>query len=181
MSHRPYTGTQDAPGTKTAEGCLELMRLLNKTWGFTFHGGFNNRPILSGPSKGKLSVHATGRAIDVKYPRTRYGRNQAVQVWVWLMQNSATLQIEAAHDYAYQKLGDRRAYGRGYQCSRGEGCDPGAVVEFDSKRNAGSLGGNWLHIELAPALAHDRKALRDAWMDCAKPVPLLKPRSRQAR
>jgi hypothetical protein len=178
---RKYTGTTDAPGTKTAEGCTELARLLNKTWGFTFHGGFNNRRILSGSSKGKWSVHATGRAIDIAYPRTRHGRNQAVQVWVWLMQNTATLQIEGAHDYSHQKPGDPVAYGRGYQCSRGEGCEPGAVVEFTAQRNAGSFGGNWLHIELAPALAHDKKALRDAWMSCAKPEPLLKPQAVQAR
>jgi hypothetical protein len=178
---RKYTGTTDAPGTATAEGCMELMRLLNKTWGFKFHGGFVNRKILSGSSKGKWSVHATGRAIDVAYPKTRYGRRQAVQVWVWLMQNTSTLQIEGAHDYGYRKQGDTISYGRGYQCTRGEGCEPGAVVEFDAKRNAGSFGGNWLHIELAPQLAHDKKALRDAWMTIEKPQPLLKAKARKAR
>jgi hypothetical protein len=97
------------------------------------------------------------------------------------MANTAVLQIEGAHDYSYQKPGDPIAHGRGYQCTRGEGSEPGAVVEFDAKRNAGSFGGNWLHIELAPALAHDKKALRDAWMACAKPEPLLKPQTVQAR
>jgi hypothetical protein len=178
---RKYTGTTDAPGTKTAEGCEELTRLLNKTWGFTFHGGFNNRRILSGSSKGKWSVHATGRAIDIAYPKTRYGRSQAVQVWEWLMQNTATLQIEGAHDYSFKKPNDPLAYGRGYQCTRGEGTDKGAVVEFDAKRNAGSFGGNWLHIELAPSLSDDKKALRDAWMSIEKPVPLLKSQTVQAR
>lgn len=115
----------------------------------------------------------------MRYPSTRYGRNQAVQVWTWLVMNSEQLQIEAIHDYAYQKPGDSRAYGRGYRCSRGEGCE--GVVEFDAKRNAGSLGMPWIHIELAPALATDAEAMRAAWKAVEKPTPLLKPKTTQVR
>lgn len=176
---RPYTGTRDAPGTRTTPGAAELARLITKTWGFRMVGGFNNRKILSGSSKGKWSVHATGRAIDMRYPSTRYGRHQAVQVWVWLLEHSEQLQIECIHDYAYQKPGDRRAYGRGYKCSRGEGCE--GVKDFTASRNAGSLGMPWLHIELSPAMADDRKALRAAWMGLDKPQPLLRPKTRQVR
>lgn len=163
---RKYTGTFDAPGKSTREGCLELFRLINKTWGFTFLGGFNNRPIQSGSSKGKLSVHATGRAIDIAYPKTEYGRHQAIQVWVWLLQNTKALGIEAMHDYAHGK------YGQGYRCDRGEGC--AGVVEFTRTRNAGSIGGNWIHIELSPRMARSRRRLRRAWMKIEKPSPLLK-------
>ena len=176
---RPYTGSSDAPGTRLRPGLTELSRLINKTWGFKFIGGFVNRKILSGPSKGQWSVHATGRAIDMRYPSTRYGRNQAVQVWVWLLQNTQQLQIEEIHDYAYQKPGDPRAYGRGYRCSRGEGC--AGVIDYTAKVNAGSLGGNWLHIELSPFMADDAKALREAWKAIPKPQPLLKPKTTQAR
>ena len=163
---RPYTGTKDAPGKATAEGCLELFREIRATWGFRFHGGYQNRPILSGPSKGKPSVHSTGRAIDIAYPKTEYGRHQAVQVWVWLLQNTANLGIECMHDYAHGK------YGQGYLCTRGEGCE--GVVEFTKERNAGSIGGNWLHIELSPSMAKSRRKVRRALGKIAKPSPLLK-------
>ena len=165
--NRPYTGSKDAPGTQTQAGCLEMVRLIRKTWGFTFHGGFNNRTIYSGSSKGKLSVHATGRAIDIAYPKTAYGRNQAVQVWVWLLQNTKALGIEAMHDYSHGE------YGQGYRCSRGEGCE--GVVQFTKDNNAGSVGGNWLHIELSPKMAKSRIRFRRAWMKISKPEPLLGP------
>lgn len=144
-----------------------MVRLIRKTWGFTFHGGFNNRTIFSGSSKGQLSVHATGRAIDIAYPKTAYGRHQAVQVWVWLLQNTKALGIEAMHDYAH---GD---YGQGYRCSRGEGCE--GVIEFTKENNAGSAGGNWIHIELDPKMAKSRLRFRKAWMKIPKPEPLLGP------
>ena len=102
-----------------------------------------------------------------------------MQVWAWLVMNSEQLQIECVHDYAYQKPGDKRAYGRGYRCDRGEGC--AGVVDFDAKRNAGSLGMPWLHIELAPAVAESADAMRAVWKAVEKPSPLLKPKTTQVR
>jgi hypothetical protein len=111
----------------------------------------------------QLSVHATGRAVDLGYQN----RDNALILWNFLLNNSAQLGIEEIHDYAYrwpnQDPKDTTAWGAGYRCSRGEGL--AGVKIFNAKDNAGTPGGRWLHVELAPHFADDAKAFRAAWID----------------
>jgi hypothetical protein len=111
----------------------------------------------------QLSVHATGRAVDLGYQN----RDNALILWNFLLNNSAQLGIEEIHDYAYrwpnQDPKDKTAWGAGYRCSRGEGL--AGVKIFNAKDNAGTPGGRWLHVELAPHFADDAKAFRAAWID----------------
>ena len=87
------------------------------------------------------------------------------------MEHSEALGICEVHDYAYrnpkQPDSDKTAWGRGYRCSRGEG-EKGVKI-YDSKENAGTPGGNWLHVELEPELAKDAEALKAAWKALPKP------------
>ena len=148
---RRYTGAKDAPAAGLTPGARSLTRLAAAQFGVTSAGGFNVRPILSGPSKGKPSVHGTGRAVDLKYAR----RPQGVALWDFLLANTALLQIEAVHDYAFPQ------YGRGYRCSRGEG--QRGVKIFTATDNAGSIGGRWIHVEISPFMAQNPPELRKAW------------------
>jgi hypothetical protein len=111
----------------------------------------------------QLSVHASGRAVDLGYQN----RDNALTLWNFLLNNSAQLGIEEIHDYAYrwpqQDPKDATAWGAGYRCSRGEGL--AGVKIFIAKDNAGTPGGRWLHVELAPNFADDAKAFRAAWID----------------
>jgi hypothetical protein len=117
-----------------------------------------------------------GQAVDLAYPKTRAGRAAARQAWDWFMEHSEALGICEVHDYAYrnpkQPDSDKTAWGRGYRCSRGEGTDPKSVKIYDSKENAGTPGGNWLHIELEPELAKDAEALTEAWKALPRPPKL---------
>jgi hypothetical protein len=114
----------------------------------------------------QLSVHASGRAVDLGYQN----RDNALALWNFLIANTAQLGIEEIHDYSYrnpnQDPKDKTAWGAGYRSSRGEGMR--GIRIFDAKNNAGTPNGRWLHVELSPAMADDAKAFRAAWIDALK-------------
>jgi hypothetical protein len=97
-------------------------------------------------------------------------RKVAVEAWNWFIQYSAELGIEEIHDYAFDPdgKGAGKPWGRGFRCSRGEGTK--GVKIFSSTDNAGSPGGKWLHIELAPELANSADKMATAWKALPKPV-----------
>ena len=169
---RKYTGNSDGNSGKVRPGTQELFRLASKRFGFSNLGMYVNRRMNNSnadkdPTNPKwLSVHATGRAVDLGYKN----RKNAVAFWNFLIANSEALGIEEIHDYAYkwpqQDPKDKTAWGAGYRCSRGEGLR--GIRIFNSKNNAGTPGGRWIHVEISPAMADDPKALRSAWIQCLK-------------
>lgn len=165
---RRYTGNTDGNAGRTLPGTRELFRLASKRWQFVNLGLYQNRRMNNpradrDPLNPKyLSVHATGRAVDMGYR----SRRAAVQCWEFLVTNSAALQIEEVHDYAYrwpnQDPADKTAWGAGYRCSRGEGL--AGVRIFTARNNAGTPGGRWLHVELSPYMANNPREFRRAWI-----------------
>jgi hypothetical protein len=157
---RPYTGNKDGNYGSVRPGTTELLRLASKRWGFTNLGTYANRAMRGST---QLSVHATGRAVDLGYNN----RDNALALWNFLLANTAQLGIEEIHDYSYkwpnQDPKDKTAWGAGYRNSRGEGL--AGVKIFTAKDNAGTPGGKWLHVELSPAMADDAKTFRAAWID----------------
>lgn len=169
---RKYTGNSDGLAAGTRPGTKELFRLASKRWGFTNLGMFANRRMNNAKSNADptnpkyLSVHATGRAVDMGYT----DRKKAEECWNFLISHTQELGIEEIHDYAYKWPGqdkkDKTAWGAGYRCSRGEGL--AGVKIFTAKDNAGTPGGKWLHVELSPEMADDPKKFRAAWIECLK-------------
>jgi hypothetical protein len=169
---RKYTGNSDGVAAGARKGTEELMRLASKRWGFTNMGIFSNRRMNNAAAKADptnpkfLSVHATGRAVDMGWK----DRAKALECWNFLIANTAQLGIEEIHDYSYrnplQDKKDRNSWGAGFRCSRGEGI--AGIVIYDAQRNAGTPNGKWLHVELSPAMADNPKAFRDAWIACLK-------------
>jgi hypothetical protein len=169
---RKYTGNTDGVSKVGARaGTVKLMELCHKRWGFTNLGIFGNRQMknpkaVAGDPRW-LSVHATGRAVDMGWT----DRAKALQAWDWFLANSAALGIEELHDYGFDaNVTDKVAgWGRGYRCSRGEGSDAKSVKIYDAKENAGSQGGHWLHVEISPAMADDAAKFEAAWRALPKP------------
>jgi hypothetical protein len=169
---RKYTGNSDGVAGGVRPGTTELLRLASKRWGFTNLGTYSNRRMNNAKAKADptnpayLSVHATGRAVDMGYK----DRAKALECWNFLIANTKQLGIEEIHDYAYkwpaQDPKDKTAWGAGYRCSRGEGM--AGIRIFDAKNNAGTPGGLWLHVELSPAMADDPAVFRRAWIDALK-------------
>jgi hypothetical protein len=177
---RKYTGNSDGVSKtgKARPGTLVLIDFCSKRWGFTNLGSFanrrmNNAAAAKDPNNPKwLSVHATGRACDLGYK----DRAAAVQAWEWFMQYTKELGIEEMHDYAFDPdgKGPKKAWGRGYRCSRGEGTDPKSVKIYDEKENAGTPGGLWLHFELSPEMADNPEKFEAAWKALPKPENIIK-------
>lgn len=163
---RKYTGNSDGLSrTGLRPGTKKFMQLAMKEYGLTNLGGFANRSMNNPKAKKNdpkwLSVHATGRACDLGYTN----RTKAMELWHFMLKNSAALGLEEAHDYAFDanKEDGKLGWGRGYRCSRGEG-EKGVKV-YNSQDNAGSQGGKWLHFELAPWAADDPNKFAAIWAE----------------
>lgn len=141
---RKYTGTSDGAAEHKLPGTEKLVALFLRRHGNKASnlGTWVVRDMRGKP--GVLSVHATGRAADIAYT----DRVTGLQIWSWLVDNSATLKIEAVHDYVKS---------RAYKCTRGEGA-AGVRKVTDI-----GPGGNWIHVELAPSMAYDAAKLEAAW------------------
>jgi hypothetical protein len=165
---RKYPFWPSWDGKATSPVIKNLFQRCNKRWGFTNLGMYVNRPMRGSKN---LSVHATGWAIDLGYPKTRAGRAKAVEAWNWLLLHSEELRICEIHDYSYrnpkQDPKDKTAWGRGYRCSRGEG-EKGVKV-FTKTDNAGTPGGAWLHVEVSNDW-ESAEAFEAAWRALPKPV-----------
>ncbi|CAB4148470.1 hypothetical protein UFOVP526_5 [uncultured Caudovirales phage] len=169
---RKYTGNSDGVSKVGARaGTLKFVELCQQQWKFTNLGVFanrrmNNAQAAADPKNPKwLSVHATGRACDMGWKK----RKTAVEAWNWLLANAVALGIEEIHDYAFDPdgAGAKKAWGRGFRCSRGEG-NKGVRI-FDASNNAGSAGGKWLHVELSPEMANNPERVASVWASLPKP------------
>jgi peptidoglycan hydrolase-like protein with peptidoglycan-binding domain len=112
------------------------------------------------------SVHATGRAADLSWRRdavwngkklekSSRGFNdyqQALQVVDFWVANAELFLIEEIHDYR------PNPWGRGWRCTR----DQWKSYQRSSIGN-GAPGGDWFHVEIAPAHADDAAYYRQAF------------------
>lgn len=168
---RPYTGF-DKIGTSTHPAAKKLADLLARRFGVSYMGGLVVRVMRSAPAKIQkldvtnpknaaavkpyMSVHASGRAIDV-------GSNDPKileAVFMLLVNNADELCIEEAHQYNYKAKGASKAWGRGYRCSRANDGKQG-IKEWTATENGGSAGGLWCHYEISASA--DPKAIEAAF------------------
>lgn len=154
-TQRPYTGF-DKIGSSTHPAAKKLAECLQKRYGMKYLGGLVIRPMRSAPAKIQtlpvtdprvepyLSIHATGRAIDVALDDP----TKLSEIFLFLLDNTDELFIEELHEYSYKAPGARKAWGRGYRCNRAK--KNKGVVNWDAKNNGGTPGGLWLHAEVSP-------------------------------
>ena len=79
---RKYTGNTDGVAAGVRPGTTELLRLASKRFAVTNLGTFANRQMRG---TNQLSVHATGRAVDLGYQN----RDNALALWNFLIANTA--------------------------------------------------------------------------------------------
>lgn len=169
----PYYPSFDGKGAQP--GTEKLVELCGKRWKTKNMGIYAARLMRNSHTEGKkigdpgmekwLSVHATGAAADIGYPDRKTG----VEMWDWFLAHTKELGIVEIHDYAFDKdaKDGKPGYGRGFRCSRGEGA--AGVKIFTADDNAGSFGGQWLHLELEPDFAKDAAKFEAAWRALPKP------------
>lgn len=155
ITRRPYTAVL-APVVKgPLQGTDEFIRQVVKRAGGSLwnNGSWVVRDIRTKP--GQISNHARGLAVDFSYRKMHdkgiaNGRKTALPFIYKLLQNADTLQIELVIDY-YEN--------RSWKCDRG--------TWLKGKWS----GGDWVHVEISPAMANNANLVKQAFNDVFKDMP----------
>ena len=145
IGSRLYTGNSDGAVNAPLPGMDEFIRQCIKYGGGAF---FNNGSYGVRPMRGSenLSVHATGRAVDLSYRMSEKhptaNRKGSMAFLRILIDNANELGVECVLDYF------PKAFGRGWRCDRQ------AWKSYSKPEIHGAPGGDWLHVEVAPAFVN---------------------------
>lgn len=162
---RTYTGNSDGLALGERKGLKvfidELTKLYPALWN---NGSFVNRSMRG--KKDSLSVHATGRAVDLSYrfmakeKRGIFegGRKNAMEAIDFVVKNADAFGLEAILDYFPMP------HGRGWRCDRG-----GWSI-YTKATIHGAPMGDWTHFEISPALSDNPDAMRAAFAQAVKPA-----------
>lgn len=136
---RRYTGTKDGASKAKRPGTEEWVRQACNLSGGVL---WNNGTWVVRNMKGKttLSVHATGRAMDLSWRGKPNGRKAAERVMDIIVANNKLLGVEMILDYW-------EGFGRGWRCDRQ------AWQTYSKATITGAPGGDWIHIEVSPRMA----------------------------
>ena len=160
---KPYTGNSDGAAAGPRSGTDEWIRQAVKysngaIWN---NGSWGVRDMKGTP--GSLSVHATGRAWDASYRKTdKYptaNRKGAVAFIDIVTANANTLGLECVLDYFPQ------SFGRGWQCTRQ------AWSKYSKPTIHGAPGGDWIHVEISPAMADNPTLVKQAFQRVFGEIP----------
>ena len=141
IGSRPYTGNSDGAAAGPIPGMDEFIRQCIK---YSNGALFNNGSWGVRPMRGSenLSVHATGRAVDLGYTKSdKYptvNRKGAIAFINTVLANANELGVECVLDYF------PKPFGRGWRCDRQ------AWKSYSKPEIHGAPGGLWLHVEVSP-------------------------------
>jgi hypothetical protein len=125
------------------------------------NGSYGQRDMRGKP--GSLSVHATGRAVDLSYrgsaQRPKANRKNALAFINKLIANANELGIEIVMDYF------PTPYGRAWRCDRQAGS------KYSKPTIGGAPGGDWFHIEITPQAADSVIWVKTAFLKVFGEIP----------
>jgi hypothetical protein len=125
------------------------------------NGSYGQRDMRGKP--GSLSVHATGRAVDMSYrgsaQRPKANRKNALAFIDKLIANANELGIEIVMDYF------PAPYGRSWRCDRQ------AWSKYSKPTIGGAPGGDWFHIEITPQAADSVIWVKAAFLKVFGEIP----------
>ena len=150
IGSRPYTGNSDGAVNAPLPGMDEWIRqAIGNGGGAIWNNGSWGIRDMRGSAN--LSVHATGRAVDLSYRMSEKqptaNRKGAMAFLNILIANANELGIEQVLDYF------PKAFGRGWRCDRQ------AWKSYSKPEIHGAPGGDWLHIEVSPAFVKQPTSL----------------------
>jgi hypothetical protein len=141
---RPYTGNKDGVAAGEHPQLTALIKELVKAYSPALwsNGSFGVRNM---KGKESLSVHATGRAVDISWRNmgdkkrgvAKGGRKYATEAMEYLIKHADALGIEMIIDYF------PAPHGRAAKCDRDM-----AWLKYDKPTVSGAPTGDWFHVEV---------------------------------
>ena len=164
---RAYTGTSDGIAAGHRPGMNQFIKEIER---ISEKALWNNGSFGVRNSKGKesLSVHSTGRAVDISWRVMKdsrgkpNGRKYANGLMNWLTKNADAVGLEMIIHYAFGK------HGRAWRCDRMDWKTYGKATV----QGGGSLASDWIHIEITPSMANDPEAVKKAFAGLTKEILL---------
>ena len=156
---RDYIGNADGAALAPRAGTNVWIKCAIKYSGKSLwdNGSWGQRDMRGKP--GSLSVHATGRAMDLSY---RYitdknkgvptGRKTSLEFINKVVANANALGVQCILDYF------PKPFGRGWRCDRQ------AWSSYSKPDISGAPGGDWWHVEITPAMADNPQAVEAAFL-----------------
>jgi hypothetical protein len=156
---RDYIGNADgaAPAPRAGMDAWIKCAIKYSNKSLWNNGSWGQRDMKGKP--GSLSVHATGRAVDLSY---RYfadtkkgvptGRKTSLEFINKVVANANALGVQAILDYF------PKPFGRGWRCDRQ------AWSSYSKPDISGAPGGDWWHVEITPAMADNPQAVEAAFL-----------------
>ena len=159
---RPYTGNSDGQAPSHRAGTDEWIRQAIKySGGACWNNGSYGVRNMKGSNN--LSVHATGRAVDLSYRKTEKhpnsNRKNTMAFIRVVTANANALGLECILDYLL------KPYGRGWRCDRQR------WRKYSKPTIHGAPGGDWLHIEISPAMADSPALVKQAFQRVFTELP----------
>ena len=160
VGSKPYTGNSDGAAAGPRAGMDEWIRqaIKHANGGLWNNGSWGVRSMRGSEN---LSVHATGRAVDLSYranalhPKAK--RATAVTFLDIVLANANTLGVECVLDYI-------APFGRGWRCDRQK-------WQKYTKQTIHGVPGDWLHIEINPQMADSPNLVKQAFQRVFTELP----------
>ena len=155
VNGRQYTGNTDGAAPKKRAGMDAFIKEMiwagqGAIWD---NGSYGIRPMRGSEA---LSVHATGRAVDLSYrpseKRKLANRKDALALINKIVPIANDLGIEMIIDYLPQP------FGRAWRCDRQ------AWSKYSKPTVHGAPGGDWFHIEITPQAADSAIFVKAAFL-----------------
>ena len=160
-----YIGNADGAAPKPRPGMDEWIKQAIKyangsLWN---NGSWGQRDMRGKP--GSLSVHATGRAVDLSYrdmpdDRGKPNGRQLSKVFIEAcVANANELGVQMVIDYWPQP------YGRAWRCDRM------AWQVYSKETVHGAPSGDWWHVEITPKMADNPNLVKAAFLKVFEGIP----------
>ena len=159
---KSYTGNSDGAAAGPRAGMDEWIRQAIKYGAGAFwnNGSYGVRPMKGSEN---LSVHATGRAVDLSFLKTdkqpTANRKGMVAFMDIVTANANALGLECILDYFPQ------SFGRGWRCDRQ------AWKKYTKQEIHGAPLGTWCHFEITPAMADNPTLVKQAFQRVFGEIP----------
>ena len=160
LNSRPYTGNSDGAAAGPRAGMDEWIRQAIKYGNGAFwnNGSWGVRNMRGSEN---LSVHATGRAVDLSYRKSEQHPNASRKGSVAFLNivtaNANALGLECVLDYI-------APFGRGWRCDRQK-------WQKYTKETIHGVPGDWLHYEISPAMADSPALVKQAFQRVFAEIP----------